>query len=79
MMSAEKLQETFAAQTQTVLDAQKKVVDFQMAQAEKATKAVAQQMSASVDMGMNAVKAGVDMALDMQKAALSAMTPKAQG
>ena len=50
-----------------------------MAQAEKATKAVAQQMSASVDMGMSAVKAGVDMALDMQKAALSAMTPKAQG
>jgi len=79
MMSAEKLQETFAAQTQTVLDAQKKVVDFQMAQAEKATKAVAQQMSTSVDMGMSAVKAGVDMALDMQKAALAAMTPKAQG
>lgn len=79
MMTADKLQETFAAQTQTVLDAQKKVVEFQVAQAEKVSKAAAAQMSAGVDMGLAAMKAGVDMAMDMQKAAVAAMSPKAQG
>lgn len=64
-------------QSKKVVEANKKVVDFQMGQWSSAEKAASAQMKSVMDLSMTSLKSSVEMAFDMQKAALEAMAPKA--